>query len=181
MFGVQLDASEEFSLFLRVPGWARSPAVYVNGAEIGEVVPGSYAEIRREWASGDELAIEWDDRPFYVESDARLASNRGSVAIQRGPIVYCVEGVDNAGVDLFDVAVDPSERLGWSHRDDLLGGVTVVTARGTVGPRSGGPLYRRVGAPAEPGTPVDLTAIPYYAWANREPAPMTVWLRSTRG
>jgi hypothetical protein len=175
---IELEDPEEFSFFVRVPGWSRSPYVYVNGKALDGADPGSYLEIRREWSSGDEVAIEWDDRPFYVRSHPRVVENRGAVAIQRGPLVYCLEGVDNPGSDLFDVSVDPSERLAWSDRPDLLEGVTVVTARGSVGPPDVGPLYRRVDEPPVARRPVEVTAIPYYAWANREPAPMTVWIRS---
>lgn len=175
--GIGVEEPEEFSVFVRVPGWSRSPSVYVNGDETGGTVAGAYLEIRRVWSSGDELAIEWDDRPFYVESHPRIAENRGSLAIQRGPIVYCLEGIDNGDVDLFDVAVDPRERLAWSDRPDLLGGVTVVTARGRILGATNGPLYARAGDRTLTERPVGLTAIPYYAWANRDPAPMTVWIR----
>lgn len=176
---VGVEEPEEFSVFVRIPGWSRSPAVYVNGKEIAGAVAGSYLEIHRVWSAGDEVAIEWDDRPFYVESHPRVAENRDSVAIQRGPIVYCLEGTDNGNVDLFDVAVDPRERLAWSDRPDMLGGVTVITAHGRTLGASDGALYARVGEPRGAGRPVELTAIPYYAWANREPAPMTVWIRRT--
>lgn len=176
---IGVEDPDSFSVFVRIPGWSRSASVFVNGKpHDAEAVPGSYLEIRREWSSGDEVAVELDDRPLYVESDPRLTENRGSVAIQRGPIVYCLEGVDNPGVDLFEAAVDPSERLAWSHRPDVLGGVTVVTARGTAGTGPGGPLYARVGTERhDERRAVELTAIPYYAWANREPSPMTVWIR----
>ena len=174
---VELDQPEEFSLFVRIPGWSRSPNVYVNGKDVDGADPGSYLEIRRAWSSGDEVALEWDDRPVYVESHPRVVENRAAVAVQRGPLVYCFEGVDNPGIDLFDAAVDTSERLAWSDRPDVLDGVTVVTARGSAGGPDDGPLYRRASESTSARTPVELTAIPYFAWSNREPSPMTVWIR----
>ena len=174
---VGLESPEEFSIFVRIPAWSRSPAAYINGSEIGGVTAGSFLEIRRTWSRGDEVAIETDDRPFYVESHPRLLENRGSVAIQRGPLVYCLEGADNPDIDLFSVAVDPHQRLAWSHRPELLGGVTVVTAMGRVQDASERTLYARVEERPRSERAVELTAIPYYAWANRDPSPMTVWIR----
>lgn len=174
---LELEEPEEFSLHVRIPAWSGwSMSVYVNGSEIGEIAPG-YLEIKRRWSSGDEVSVELDARPLYVESDPRLTENRGSVAITRGPLVYCLEGVDNPGVDVFGATVDPSDGLMWSHLPELLGGVTVVSARGTQS-RARGPLYFRAGhGPPREEEPAQLTAIPYFAWANREPSPMTVWIR----
>ncbi|MGH2784940.1 MAG: glycoside hydrolase family 127 protein, partial [Actinomycetota bacterium] len=130
---LDLEAPEEFSLHVRIPGWSSSStSVYVNGDEVGDVAAGAYLEIRRTWSSRDEVSVELDTRPLYAEANPRLTENRGSVAITRGPLVYCLEGVDNPGVDVFGVTVDPAEGLMWSHRKDLLGGVTVVSGRGTV-------------------------------------------------
>jgi len=112
------------------------------------------------------------------------------VAVQRGPLVYCLERTDQPGVrSLQDVALAPGGGPGKEFRTEfragLLGGVTVLKHRGTVkeGALSDQPLYRRVltGGGAEAGTrhsnrPVELTFIPYYAWANREPSPMRVWI-----
>jgi DUF1680 family protein len=78
----------------------------------------------------------------------------------RGPIVYCLEGVDNKGVDLFKLSLPTSAELKTEHRQTLLGGVTVIHAPGLDANK----------------TPVQLTAIPWYAWANREKGPMTIWI-----
>ena len=84
----------------------------------------------------------------------------GKVALMRGPIVYCLEGVDNKGVDLFKLSLPWSAELSAEHRAALLGGVTVIHTRGLDANK----------------TPVQLTAIPWFAWANREKGPMTVWI-----
>jgi DUF1680 family protein len=175
---LELEDAEEFSLHVRIPEWSSwSMSVYVNGKEIGDLTAGAYLEIRRTWSSGDEVSIELDARPIYVEAHPRLTENRGSVAITRGPLVYCLEGADNPGMDVFATTVKPSEGLMWSHRKDLLDGVTVVSGRGTLASRARGPLYFRADRMPVEHTPMRFTAIPYYAWANREPSPMTVWLR----
>ncbi|MEO6434283.1 MAG: glycoside hydrolase family 127 protein, partial [Tepidisphaeraceae bacterium] len=99
-----------------------------------------------------------------IKSDPRVKANVGRVALQRGPIVYCAEAVDNNGsvVNLF---LPASAELKAEHRADLLGGVTVLTAK----------AMAKVAAEAAPKE-VDFTAIPYYAWDHREAGEMAVWL-----
>jgi len=83
--------------------------------------------------------------------------------LMRGPIVYCLEAVDNPGVDVFRMALPREADLSAEHRAGLLGGMTVVQGQ----------------ALADAERPVTLTAVPYYAWANREKGPMTVWVVET--
>jgi DUF1680 family protein len=115
-----------------------------------------------------------------VRADERVDAVRGCLAIERGPIVYAVEQADQAdGVVVDDLRLDPTGPMDAEHRADLLGGVTVVSARGRVGehPAAGWPY--RDGAddgPAPADTDVQVTAVPYFAWANREIGPMRVWL-----
>jgi DUF1680 family protein len=116
----------------------------------------------------------------FTVADPRVDAVRGCVAVERGPLVYAVEQVDQAdGVLVDDVVVDPTATPQPDHRPDLLGGVTTLRLRGAARPfpQSAWPY-----APAEdrvdddPAPQGDLTAVPYYAWANRGTGPMRVWL-----
>ncbi len=174
------EAQGPLSLFLRVPGWCSSAEVAVNGrAASAQPEPGAYVELNRVWEAEDTVQLELTMEPEFIEGDPRVEADRGAVAIRRGPLIYCLEAPDNRAVALFDVRVDPGQQLRSSHRTDLLNGLTVVEARGAV-PAEGNrpePLYRTAGSRAVPELrPVELTAIPYYAWANRGPAQMTVWM-----
>jgi len=106
---------------------------------------------------------------------------QGRLAIQRGPIVYCLEGVDHGGIILDRIAIDPkqvsSNEFGVEHQGHLLGGVSLLRGKANVVDESGweGRLYRS----KEPSSKhTELTAIPYYAWDNRAPGEMRVWVRA---
>src|SRR5205814_3862948 len=101
----------------------------------------------------------------------------GRLAVERGPLVYCLEQIDQPGHSLFDLSLAPGE-FETELRGDLLGGVVVLRHPGVVSRHSlaDEPLYQPAAArQAEDGAAVTLTFIPYYAWANREPQPMVVW------
>ena len=162
------------ALVVRIPGWCRPPAGTGDGGE--SVEPGTYSVVRRTWKAGDSVVLDLQMEPEAVRCDPRVAENRGAVALRRGPVVFCLEGVDNPGVDVLDAAVDPAS-LRAEARPDLLDGVVVLRGEGATSAGGRGPLYRRADA-AEPATePIALAAIPYYAWANRGLHPMTVWAR----
>ena len=173
-----------WKLSLRVPGWSEDASLRVNGRPWGaEVSPGSYVTVERTWREGDTVELELPMSPVLLRGHPRIESVRGCAAIRRGPLVYCVEQADQpAEVDLFDVEVEPSAPLRSSWRPDLLDGVMAVHASGVVadsGPWEGR-LYRAVeGAGGGPRRSVDVTAVPYYAWANRGPNAMRVWLPIT--
>lgn len=173
----------EFTLYVRIPGWASSAKVKAAGKEIKDAKPGSYLPIRRKWAAGDRVELAFNMTPQLVASHPKVYENAGKVAVQRGPLVYCLEELDQAGTSISSVAI-PTPKKGVAafrteHRPDLLGGITVVRVQGATydeaGPvsalyRPAGPMARRL------GPPIDLTLIPYYAWSNREPSPMRVWV-----
>jgi DUF1680 family protein len=104
----------------------------------------------------------------------------GRVAVQRGPIVYCLEGCDHGQILLDRISVDAAAIPQWAveHMPDLLGGVTVLRGRGRVIAAEdwGNTLYRSGAAPVE--EPIDIVAVPYCVWDNREPGEMRVWLRA---
>jgi uncharacterized protein len=108
-------------------------------------------------------------------ADRRVDSVRGCLAVERGPLVYAVEQVDQAGAQVDGLCLDPAGRAETEHQPDLLGGVTVVRLPGRSSPPDD-----PARDPADPTVPagglVTITAVPYFAWANRGAGPMRVWL-----
>jgi DUF1680 family protein len=180
---ITVEGEGDFAVMLRVPAWCEDGAeISVNDQPVEAPSPGSYAELRREWRSGDSIRLSLPMPVRRVEAHPYVAENSGRVAVLRGPILYGAEGVDNPDLELRDLVLPNGASFSEEFNPDLLGGVSVLRTRAeTVPPDDGwsGRLYRTVTDRTEPpatGT-VDLTLIPYYVWANREPSPMRVWLR----
>lgn len=183
-------AAAEFTLFLRIPGWARGAQVTVQGAPLGgeqPVTPGEYLALRRAWAPGDVVHLELPMPVRPMESHPRVAENRGAVALTRGPLVYCFESTDNLTASLPDLSLvvpEPGEEeAGFCPEAQpvLLRGVTLLRGTGSslclpcAGLESQ-PLYHRWPHRArEARFPVPVIAIPYYAWGNRGDCAMRVW------
>ena len=117
--------------------------------------------------------------PWNWWSPTAVAANAGVVAIQRGPVVYCLEAVDNP-VPLHRIVVPTDTEFAVKFEPDLLGGVVTVSAEAFAVDDGDweGTLYRAKSDTAEKRVPVTIKAIPYYAWDHREPGEMRVWLRS---
>jgi DUF1680 family protein len=177
----------ELALALRIPSWSRSHSLTLNGAAVaGAAGADGYRHVSRRWAAGDVLEL---DLPMPVErlhADPRVRAAYGRVAVQRGPLVYCLEEVDN-GVGLSTVRLPPDAVLEAVESPDLLGGMVTIRSKGVQGSvlgrgQAGGlarPLYFRdppAGSSSRP-VAVPLVFIPYFAWANRAPGEMTVWVR----
>jgi DUF1680 family protein len=181
---MDVEAEGEFTVMLRIPAWCEEgAAVRVNGQPVDvKISPGSYIEIRRAWSPDDTINMDLPMPVRRVESHPYVAENAGRVALVRGPLLYCVEQIDYPGVDLRDFVLsgeEPTVRL----EPDLLGGVVVLQAEAQLDPPDDGwenRLYR-TGQPREGDAQTratSVTAVPYYAWANREPGTMEVWLRN---
>ena len=171
----------EFTFYLRIPGWADHAQVAVNAKDQTGATPGTYLPIRRRWSAGDVIQLKIAVTPQIIEANPRVADDTGRVAIQRGPLIYCLEEIDQpTGVSLSDVAVNPgrqpAEQFQTEFRSDLLGGMVVLHHNGAVYERgtAGKALYSRYGREARTQK-VPLTFIPYYAWANRQATSMQVW------
>jgi len=183
LFEISPSKPAEFTICLRAPGW--SPRVVVAGkiADNSNPVEGGYVRIRRRWQAGDKVRLMFAMEPQLTESNARVIENTGRVAVQRGPLVYCLEGLDQPeGTSLADVSIRAGSKTsgdGFSEtfEKDLLGGVLVLRHEGAVSKPSAArsPLYFPADAPASSSSKVELKFIPYYAWANRRPTPMMVW------
>ena len=168
------------TLSLRIPAWCAGPALAVNGERQALNAPAGYAILDRTWQPGDVVTLSLPMEPTLLAAHPRVDPTRGSVAILRGPLVYCLEEPDQpAEVDLMDVAIDPDAALTATWQPELLEGVVTIAARGASVDVSAwdAALYRDVDTVLETyGAPVTLTAIPYYAWANREMGKMRVWI-----
>ena len=171
----------EFTLFVRIPGWTETAKALVNGQALPGLAAGQYLPIKRRWSPGDVVRLEFNMAPQLLEANAQVTENNGRVAVQRGPLVYCMEQIDQGdGVALKDVALvdtDGKSAFQDTFEKDLLGGVLVLRHAGTVS--EGSPdrsrLYFSHHAAVRKSRPLQLMFIPYYAWANRLPSAMQVW------
>jgi DUF1680 family protein len=171
----------ERSLYLRIPGWCARADLHVNDVPRPVGRPGTYAEVRRDWQDGDRVALDLSMPAVALECHPRVRENRDAVALCRGPLVYCLESIDQPDVDVLEagLAIDRLSDLATEYRADLLGGVAVLRTTGRVPVDAYGDLYQPLGADRRRARrDVDLTAIPYFAWANRGPSAMTVWMRA---
>ncbi len=171
-----------WALGLRIPSWVTGAQVSVNGESCGIDQTAAYARIHRAWRAGDVIELELPMEPRLVAPHPRIDAVRGCVAVERGPIVYCVEQADQpSGAAVDDVRIDPSEPLRTETADGMLPGVLAVHAKGVLAPPSGGSgswPYAGYDS-AESRADLDraeLIAIPYAFWGNRTDGPMRVWI-----
>jgi len=172
---IGLDRPGTFALMLRIPGWCRKHALAVNGKRLAAPVRKGYARIRRRWADGDAVALSLDMPIERIKAHPSVLADAGRVAIQRGPIVYCLEQCDHAA-DVLGIHLPEKARLTARFAPRLLGGVTVIEGA-ALAPAAGGwkgRLYRP--ASQTRMKPVRIKAVPYCLWDNRRPGAMTVWL-----
>jgi DUF1680 family protein len=182
---IEVGGSGTFSLFLRIPGWCETGAsLSINDhAYPGALEPGTYVELHRSWQQGDTVHLDLPMAVRQVESHPYVAGNNGRVALLRGPLLYCIERADNPGFDPLDLYLPAGAAFTVEHHPNLPGGVVALRGPARALPPGAaweGHLYRpaRPRAAGPEGRLIEVTAIPYYAWANREPGPMQVWLRS---
>lgn len=172
-------AAGSFALALRIPGWCKRASLKLNGSAYplnDQTVVNGYVRIEREWAAGDRVELDLEMPVQRVYSHPLVRANAGKVAVQRGPLVYCLEEADN-GANLHEIVLPREAELTAVREEQLLGGVVTVRAEAeklreedwTNG------LYS---PEAAVGTkPHTVKFIPYYAWANRGEGEMTVWVR----
>jgi len=180
---VSPSSPTEFTLWVRFPSWSQSGGALINGKTPVAVVRGSYLPIRRRWSKGDTLQLRLDMAPQLLEANAHVVEDDGRVAVQRGPLVYCLEQLDQPqGVAVADVGLvadgsDTEKGFTETFQKDLLDGVVVLHHEGTAVQTSDARRALYFPSSAAPSTTckVSLTFIPYYAWANRAPTPMQVW------
>ena len=171
------DEPLAFDLCLRIPAWCDRPTLTVAGQPVSPVETSrGYARIHRTWKPGDLVELDLPMPVQRMQAHPRVEADLGRVALQRGPVVFCLEAADNSD-DLHNIALPRDAELKTEYRPDLLGGVMTIRGRGLAAiaaPPAGWAhdLYE----PACAARPVTFLAIPYYAWDNRTPGAMVVWL-----
>jgi len=176
VLSVDPDEPLRFGLHLRVPGWAAGARVSVNGQPAVEAVPAKgYSLVERTWTRGDRVTLDLPMPVERVHASPAVRQDVGQVALQRGPLVYCLEGADHP-FPLDRVVLPRSSPLAPRFEPDLLGGLTVVEGAASLQGDADwrGVLYRARPAVA---SPVRIRAVPYYAWDHRAAGEMRVWLR----
>jgi DUF1680 family protein len=175
----------ELALHVRVPGWAQGRPVpsdlyryaeteaatfslTVNGAPVKPEIVQGFAVLRRTWKAGDAVELSLPMPVRRVLSHEKVAADAGRVALERGPVVYCAEAVDNGG-RAFNLVLPDDAPLQATYRKELLGGVTVVTGRALA--LQAGEDGRSVATREQ-----DFLAVPYHVWAHRGDGEMAVWL-----
>ncbi len=182
------DKVQNFSLKLRIPGWARGEAspgglyqfvnfqgqmeVKVNGQMQAIKLEQGYLVLSRKWKKGDIVELKFPMTPQLIKADERLEAAKGRLAIQRGPMVYCLEGKDQTDDRILNVLLDEKASFSSQYDPNLFGGISTVSFQGSLlkkMPEAGN------GAELQP---LALKAIPYFLWANRGKDNMLVWLPS---
>lgn len=178
------DKSEEFDVYVRIPCWARGHPVpsdlyqfleesvdeatlKVNGQSVPLKMEAGFAHVRRIWRQGDVIELNLPMPIRRIVANEKVVEDRGKVALQRGPIVYCAEGADNEGHAL-NLLLPDEAPLKAEYRKDMLNGIVVVSGKALAMSSDGKSAQR------------DFVAIPYYAWSNRAEGEMAVWLGRSR-
>jgi len=157
-------------LNLRLPGWCQNPGIRLNGLLLkGSTAVNGYAVIDRIWEKGDRLDLTFPMPIERVHSDPRVEADLGRVALRRGPLVYCLEGIDNRD-HLASLVIPSDATLKQEFKKSLLGGVTVIRGQADRIERSGSETK---------AVREDFTAIPYYLNSNRAPSELAVWIAET--
>ncbi|MCB1133271.1 MAG: glycoside hydrolase family 127 protein, partial [Verrucomicrobiae bacterium] len=164
---VSPETTTDFALHLRVPDWVEKPEVAVNGSTVANPrVADHYLVLDRRWAPGDKVTLRLPMPVRRVKADPRVEANIGRVALMRGPVVYCFEGVDNHDATK-SILLKSGDPLATRYDPNLLGGVVAIDGKARIVRNESG---RAVEEPAA------IRAIPFFANANREPTTMDVWI-----
>lgn len=166
----------EFSLFVRIPGWTKNPKIKINGKKLDiEIIPGTYLEILRMWLPNDTVTLKFPMPIVRMISNPMVSSNNGCIALMRGPIVYCIEETNHKGIDLFSIILPHNSELNWQFEPNLLGGIVVIDGKGLLR-TSSDKLYAKTDNNSGRRETIEITAVPYFSWANREAGAMRVWI-----
>ncbi|GHO54538.1 glycoside hydrolase family 127 protein [Ktedonobacter robiniae] len=171
-----LDEPADFGLNLRIPAWCQAAQLSLNGETIvlDDHLQKGYVRIERRWQSGDQIVLNLAMPVMRVYAHPDVRENSNQVALQRGPLVYCLEGADNA-VPLHHIRLPETATLESRFEPELLGGVTVIEGPATVVESEdwSDTLYKTTPPQSHAHT---LTAIPYYVWDHRQAGEMCVWI-----
>lgn len=180
---------KEFAVALRIPGWARGEVVpsdlyqflpdvnapftiSVNGIPANYILKNGYAVIESTWKSGDKIELNLPMPVREIAANPLVAADRDKVALQRGPLVYCLEWPDNKDGHVLNLVFDPKSETIATFKPELLNGVEVITGQAT--------SFKQAENGIQATGTEDFTAIPYYAWANRGAGEMQVWMATKK-
>ena len=165
------------TLAFRIPAWSRNTTLTVNGEpqDLAALTKDGYAYLTRTYQDGDAIELSFDMTPFKVYASTQVPADTGKAAVQRGPLVYCAESMDNDGDVLSLAFAEEGGIREEPFEQDLLGGVVPLVVEGwRTQPVS--TLYSRERPQRKPA---DIRLIPYYTWGNRGLGQMRVWLPET--
>ncbi|MBQ3657895.1 MAG: glycoside hydrolase family 127 protein [Bacteroidales bacterium] len=176
---VEPKKQSEFTMLLRLPSWANDKPVAtdlyrfvdkagnytlkVNGKDYNAKLQNGYLEIKKTWKKGDKISLDFPMEIRRIKANDNAEDDRGKVALQRGPIVYCLEGVDNEN-SVFDKSIPQNEKLSFNYEPQLLSGVVTLSGKALQTLQDGNVKT------------VNFKAIPYSTWNNRGNSEMEVWI-----
>ncbi len=186
---VEKTAAKQFRMLVRIPGWVRGQVVpgdlysfsdgkttaytvTVNGQKVTGELQNGYLAIDRRWSKGDEVRLHFDMTPRTVAANAKVEADRGRVAVERGPLVYCAEWPDNS-FDVFGFVLPKQPVFTVTDSPKLIGGLKTISTSGQCLSQDASGRIQVADA--------QLTLIPYYAWNHRGAGRMEVWMASGLG
>ncbi len=177
---VTLAQPTRFELALRIPNWCREYRLEVNGAAVSTTIDRGYAVIARAWQTGDSITLTFAMPIERMVANPNIRQDAHCVALQRGPVVYCLEEVDN-GAALANVSLPRAGQLIYEFDADLFGGIGTISgdALRIDEAKWRGDLYQPESMQELTQTPFMFKAIPYGFWANRSPGEMRVWIHES--
>ncbi|MDD3243237.1 MAG: glycoside hydrolase family 127 protein [Eubacteriales bacterium] len=175
VFEFEGDTNEPYSIFFRVPAWCKKYEAVLNGQTVALVCDNGFVRLNRRWQTGDKFVLDMKMEVRFVRANAAVRADAGKVAVLRGPVVYCAEEADN-GANLSALTISVGTKVTAQYCKDLLGGVVALEAKGHRELAALDTLYGDAPRHIERvKTPIRL--VPYFAWGNRTPGEMDVWLR----
>ncbi|HOZ84320.1 MAG TPA: glycoside hydrolase family 127 protein [Niabella sp.] len=182
------EKKTSFSLHIRIPGWVNGQPVpgdlyftdgkkqnikiYLNGKPASYKLEKGYAVIQRQWKKNDKISFELPMQTQKVFANEKVKADKDRFAIQYGPVVYCLEGVDNKDSVIQNIVVDKNTPMQVVYKKDKLNGINEIKMDGKG-------LQRLVGDSKQSSNKQSVYAIPYYAWNNRGAGEMEVWIPYT--
>ena len=176
---ISVETPSKFTMNLRIPDWCRNATLEVNGSvmDVEKNIQNGYVKIDRTWNDGDNVEIVLAMPVEQMKAHPAVRSDVGQIALQRGPVIYCLEEVDNPHPP-HQISLPPDFSVDTAFEPELLGGVVTIKGEGRAPNFEDwdGKLYQRANETST--KPIEFKAIPYYAWDNREPGEMRVWIQS---
>lgn len=158
---LSMTSNQTFSLQLRIPNWTHKTSLRINGDEVKEEFEaGTYYKLSQEWKNQDKIEMNFEMEPTLLHDDPRVKYNKGRISIFNGPLIYCLEQIDNKSIDILKAKIAEEPKLSLVYDPDLLGGINIIKGDLTKGKK--------------------FTAIPYYTWLNRGPNKMQIWHKTEK-